>query len=168
MVMPRPAKAAPPRVAAKVNRTVAAATTAIPVDNVRVEVRETATKKFEGERATTDNTDIRDLRGYFLFAVVLRNEAMTFVEFLIMLLIAGVCGALAQTLAGYSHGGCLVAIALGFIGALLGTWLSRVAHLPELFSIQIGDQTFPVIWSIIGGAIFAALLGLFRPRAIAR
>ena len=90
---------------------------------------------------------------------------MTIFEFLVLLLVAGICGSLAQSLVGYSHGGCLVSIVLGFIGALLGTWLAREAGLPELFSIQIGGRTFPVIWSIIGAALFAALLALIkRPR----
>ena len=90
---------------------------------------------------------------------------MTIFEFLVLLPVAGICGSLAQSLAGYSHGGCLVSIVLGFIGALLGTWLAREAGLPELFSIQIGGRTFPVIWSIIGAALFAALLALIkRPR----
>ena len=90
---------------------------------------------------------------------------MTIFEFLVLMLVAGICGSLAQSLVGYSHGGCLVSIVLGFIGALLGTWLAREAGLPELFSIQIGGRTFPVIWSIIGAALFAALLALIkRPR----
>jgi uncharacterized membrane protein YeaQ/YmgE (transglycosylase-associated protein family) len=89
---------------------------------------------------------------------------MTLVEVLVLLLIAGICGALAQALVGYSHGGCLVAIVLGFIGALLGTWLSGVLGLPELFTLNIGGQPFPIIWSIIGGALFAAVLGLLSRR----
>jgi len=87
---------------------------------------------------------------------------MTVIEFLILLLVAGVCGSLAQSLVGYSHGGCLVSIVLGFVGAVLGTWLAREAELPELFAIQIGGRTFPVIWSIIGATLFAALLALLR------
>lgn len=90
---------------------------------------------------------------------------MTILEFLILLLIAGVCGAVAQALVGFSRGGCLASIALGFIGALLGTWLARLAGLPELFAIQVGNRTFPIIWSIIGAALFAALLALLaQPR----
>ncbi len=90
---------------------------------------------------------------------------MTLFEFLVLLLVAGVCGSLAQTLVGYSHGGCLVSIVLGFIGAVLGTYLAREAGLPELFALQLGGRTFPVIWSIIGATLFAALLALIkRPR----
>jgi len=87
---------------------------------------------------------------------------MTVIEFLILLLVAGVCGSLAQSLVGYSRGGCLVSIVLGFIGAVLGTFLAREAALPELFTLQIGGRAFPVIWSIIGATVFAALLALIR------
>jgi uncharacterized membrane protein YeaQ/YmgE (transglycosylase-associated protein family) len=89
---------------------------------------------------------------------------MTVVEFLLLLLVAGVCGAVAQSLAGYSRGGCLVAIALGFIGALVGTWLARVLNLPEIFVISLGGHPFPIIWSIIGAALFAGLLSLLSRR----
>lgn len=89
-------------------------------------------------------------------------------EFLILLVVAGICGSIAQALVGYSHGGCLVSIALGFIGALLGTWLARLMKLPDLLTVQFGDQPFPIVWSIIGAALFAAVLSLItrRPRVV--
>jgi uncharacterized membrane protein YeaQ/YmgE (transglycosylase-associated protein family) len=89
---------------------------------------------------------------------------VTIIEFLLLLLIAGICGSLAQSLVGYSHGGCLVSIVLGFIGALLGNWLAGLLKLPELFQITIGDQQFPIIWSIIGASLFVALLSLVTRR----
>ena len=93
---------------------------------------------------------------------------MYVIEFLILLLVAGICGSIAQALVGYSHGGCLVSIALGFIGALLGTWLARLMQLPDLLTVQFGDQPFPIVWSIIGAALFAAVLSLItrRPRVV--
>ena len=45
---------------------------------------------------------------------------MTLFGFLILLAIAGIVGALGQAIAGFSRGGCLTSIAVGFIGALLG------------------------------------------------
>ena len=72
-----------------------------------------------------------------------------FIQFLVLLLIAGVCGALGQAIGGYTHGGCLVSIALGFIGALLGKWLAGALDLPELFALNVAGMHFPVIWSII-------------------
>ena len=89
---------------------------------------------------------------------------MTLLDLLLLLIVAGVCGSLGQAIVGYSRGGCLVSIALGFIGALLGVWLARVLHLPELFSVQIGTTSFPIVWSIVGSALFVAVISLLTRR----
>lgn len=86
------------------------------------------------------------------------------IQLLVLLLIAGICGALGQAIGGYSHGGCLVSIALGFIGALLGSWIQSALHLPELIPIRAGGMTFPIVWSIIGAALFVALINLVSRR----
>lgn len=83
---------------------------------------------------------------------------------LILLLIAGICGSLGQAIAGASRGGCLVSIALGFIGALLGMWIAGALGLPELFTVDVAGHSFPIIWSIIGSAVFVAVLSLFTYR----
>jgi uncharacterized membrane protein YeaQ/YmgE (transglycosylase-associated protein family) len=85
---------------------------------------------------------------------------MTLLDLLILLLVAGICGALGQAIAGYSRGGCLVSIALGFVGALLGMWLARMLGLPELIPVNIGGTRFPIVWSIIGSALFVAIIAL--------
>jgi len=85
---------------------------------------------------------------------------MTIIDVIVLLLIAGVCGAVGQAIGGFSRGGCLVSIALGFVGAVLGMWLARQMGLPELFSIRIGSTNFPIIWSIIGSALFVAIISL--------
>ena len=91
---------------------------------------------------------------------------MSLVSFLILLVVAGLCGAIGQSIAGYSSGGCLASIALGFIGALFGMWLAHMLGLEELFAVSIGGQSFPIIWSIVGSALFVAVLGLFRRRSV--
>ena len=85
---------------------------------------------------------------------------MTLLDLIVLLIIAGICGALGQAITGFSRGGCLVSIALGFIGAILGMWMARQLGLPELFSIQIGTTNFPIVWSIIGSALFVAVIAL--------
>ena len=86
-------------------------------------------------------------------------------DFLILLVVAGLCGGIAQAIAGFSRGGCLVSIAVGFIGALLVLWLQKLTELPELITIDVGQTQFPVVWSIIGGVLFAVVVGLLtRPR----
>ena len=88
------------------------------------------------------------------------SQAMTVLDFLLLLVIAGVCGALGQAISGFSRGGCLVSIALGFVGALIGLGLARALHLPELLEVHLGDTAFPIVWSIIGSALFVAVLSL--------
>jgi uncharacterized membrane protein YeaQ/YmgE (transglycosylase-associated protein family) len=89
---------------------------------------------------------------------------MTLLDLLILLIVAGLCGALGQAITGFSRGGCLVSIALGFIGALIGMWLARTMGLPELFAVQIGTTHFPIVWSIIGSALFVAIISLLTRR----
>lgn len=89
---------------------------------------------------------------------------MTILDVIVLLIIAGICGSLGQAISGFSRGGCLVSIALGFIGAILGMWLARQLGLPELFSIHIGTTNFPIVWSIIGSAIFVAIISLITRR----
>ncbi|HSP64535.1 MAG TPA: GlsB/YeaQ/YmgE family stress response membrane protein [Pyrinomonadaceae bacterium] len=86
------------------------------------------------------------------------------IQLLILLVIAGVCGALGQAIGGGSRGGCLVSIALGFIGALVGSWIARALHLPELFALNIAGAHFPIVWSIVGSALFVAVINLISRR----
>jgi uncharacterized membrane protein YeaQ/YmgE (transglycosylase-associated protein family) len=87
-------------------------------------------------------------------------------QILLLLAIAATCGGLGQTLVGYSVGGCLASIVVGLIGAYLGMVLANELGLPELWTVEVGGQPFPILWSIIGSALFAAILGLIN-RAIA-
>jgi len=89
---------------------------------------------------------------------------MTFGGILLLLLIVAVSGSIAQALVGYSRGGCIVSIVLGFIGALLGYWIADALNLFLLFQVNIQGRNFPVIWSIIGGALFVAVLNLVSGR----
>ncbi len=87
---------------------------------------------------------------------------MTISAFLILLLIAAICGALGQAIAGYSIGGCLVSIAVGFLGAVLGMWMAGQLDLPRLFVVEVGTYDFPVAWSILGSALLVAVLGVLQ------
>jgi uncharacterized membrane protein YeaQ/YmgE (transglycosylase-associated protein family) len=91
---------------------------------------------------------------------------MTILELLILLVIAAICGAIGQAIAGYSLGGMVITTVVGFIGALLGTWVARAIGLPELLMVNVGGQPFPIVWAIIGSALFTAIIALFtrRPR----
>ena len=93
---------------------------------------------------------------------------MTLMGFLILLLIAAICGAIGQALAGYDLGGCLVSIVVGFIGAYIGLWLAGKFDLPRFFEINVGGKSFPVIWAIIGSALFTLIMALLRSAFVGR
>ena len=57
-----------------------------------------------------------------------------FWDFVLLLLIAGVCG------------------------ALVGMWRARLIGLSELLTINIHGTRFPILWSIIGSAVFVAVI----------
>ena len=83
---------------------------------------------------------------------------------IILLVIAGICGAIGRSIAGGTAGGFFVSIAVGFIGALLGTFIAQMARLPELLVITVDRQPFPILWSIIGAALFVAIIHLISGR----
>jgi uncharacterized membrane protein YeaQ/YmgE (transglycosylase-associated protein family) len=84
---------------------------------------------------------------------------------LVYLLIAAVAGGIARAIAGGTHGGCLVSIALGFIGGILGSWIARRAGLPEPLMIEFaGGVRFPFLWSVIGATLFVAVVVLITGR----
>jgi len=93
---------------------------------------------------------------------------MTILGFFVLLLIAAICGGLGQSLAGYSLGGCLISIIVGFIGAYIGLWLAGKMGLPRLFEITIDGKAFPVLWAIIGSALFTLLMALLRKAFVGR
>jgi hypothetical protein len=54
-----------------------------------------------------------------------KGNVMTILDLILLLIIAAIC--------------CLMSIALGFVGAIIGMWLARTLSLPELFIVELGD-----------------------------
>ncbi|MGF1464643.1 MAG: GlsB/YeaQ/YmgE family stress response membrane protein [Sandaracinaceae bacterium] len=101
-----------------------------------------------------------------LCATVLREEeAMTLLDFLILIVIAGIAGAIGRSLSGFRGGGVVLAIVMGFIGAYVGYWLASELGLPALLPVTIGGVTFPFVWAIVGAALLVLLVGLFAGRS---
>jgi uncharacterized membrane protein YeaQ/YmgE (transglycosylase-associated protein family) len=89
---------------------------------------------------------------------------LTLTGLLVLLLIAGICGAIGRSIGGGTGGGFLVSIAVGFVGALLGTVIAHYFRLPELFTVTVDHRPFPVLWSIIGASLFVAVVHLLSGR----
>ncbi len=88
----------------------------------------------------------------------------TVIGLLVLLLVAAICGGIGRAIAGDIRGGLLVSIAVGFVGALLGPWLALQLKLSEPFVLHVAGQSFPIVWSIIGAALFVALIHLVARR----
>jgi uncharacterized membrane protein YeaQ/YmgE (transglycosylase-associated protein family) len=93
---------------------------------------------------------------------------ITLTGLIVLLIIAGICGAIGRAIGGGTGGGFFVSIAVGFVGALLGTWMAHAMHLPELFTVTVEHRPFPVVWSIIGAAVFVALVHLLSGGRVRR
>ena len=85
---------------------------------------------------------------------------ITLTGLLVLLVVAGICGAIGRAIGGGTSGGFFVSIAVGFVGALFGTLIADYFNLPELLMVTIDRQNFPILWSIIGAALFVALIHL--------
>ncbi len=90
---------------------------------------------------------------------------MTLVEFVVYLIIAGICGAIARAIVGGSGGGFFISILVGFLGAFVGAWLAGQLHLPVILAVTIDGHRFPIVWSILGGIVLVGVAHmLMRPR----
>ena len=89
---------------------------------------------------------------------------MTLPGLILLVVIAAICGAIGRALAGGTRGGLFVSTAVGFVGALLGPWVAVQMKLPEPFMVHISGHSFPVLWSIIGAALFVAIIHLISRR----
>ncbi len=85
------------------------------------------------------------------------------IDIIISLIIAGIAGAIARSLVGFGRGGCVLSIVVGFIGAIIGTWLARELNLPDPFPFNIRGTEYHILWTIIGAVIFTAVLSFFSP-----
>ena len=89
---------------------------------------------------------------------------MSVESLIILLIVGGLVGLIAQRLVGYSRGGCVTSIAIGIIGAFIGSWAVKQFRLPEIYMLRVGGTSFPIVWAIIGAAVLVGLLGLLKRR----
>lgn len=90
--------------------------------------------------------------------VQVQIPSVTIPSVFITLIVAAVCGALAQLLIGYTRGGCLASLAVGVVGAILGNLIAVWLNMPNILFIEGVD----IVWTMIGSAILVAVLSLVR------
>ncbi len=98
----------------------------------------------------------------FLLVLFLVLKVVGFLLGLVwLLLIATVCGAIAERVLHYRQGGVLATTGVGLVGALIGTLLAHILHLPT----QPAIAHLPILWTVAGSF---ALVGTMKVVAPAR
>ncbi len=87
---------------------------------------------------------------------------MDLLTLLVLLVIAGICGSLAELLVGFSPGGFIVSIVIGVIGAYLGTFLAHRLGLPPILTVGVGPQPFDLVYATVGSVLLLAVISLVR------
>jgi uncharacterized membrane protein YeaQ/YmgE (transglycosylase-associated protein family) len=80
-------------------------------------------------------------------------------ELVLIALVAIICGSLAQLTSSYSRGGWVVNLGVAFAGALVGVIVSRLLNAPAIYDIEYRQIDFPVIYSLVGAALFLGAIG---------
>lgn len=93
---------------------------------------------------------------------------ITLPELLLLILIAAVVGAIGRQIAGGTRGGLLVSVVVGFIGAALGPWIAHQLRLAEPLVVRVDGHAFGMMWSIIGAALFVAMVHAASGRRFGR
>jgi len=79
---------------------------------------------------------------------------MTFLDFIILLVVSAILGSLGAAIAGADNRGCLTNIVVGFAGALIGMWLSTKTGIHDFLYFR----KIPVFWSVIGAALLIGVV----------
>ena len=91
---------------------------------------------------------------------------MGLIELLILLVIAGICGVIAEFIVGFSPGGFVVSIVVGVIGAYLGSYLANQLGLPQYLPVSMllpsTAYDFSMLWAVIGSILLVALIKALR------
>jgi uncharacterized membrane protein YeaQ/YmgE (transglycosylase-associated protein family) len=77
---------------------------------------------------------------------------MNVLEFIILLVMAGVLGVVAQKILGARYG-MVVSVILGLVGAIVGSQLADWFHFPARYAIRIGPSEVQVVWALVGALI---------------
>lgn len=88
------------------------------------------------------------------------------ISLLILLVIAGICGVIAEWIVGFSPGGFVVSVIIGLLGAYIGSWLALRIGLPPILNVtQLVPGAFlpfDIVWAILGSILLLFIISLVR------
>jgi len=87
---------------------------------------------------------------------------MTLLDFVILLVVGAICGAIAERIVGYYPGGFFASAAIGFIGALFGDKIAHYLHLPTFLAVNVEGHPIELVWTVLGAIALLLIVRLFR------
>jgi uncharacterized membrane protein YeaQ/YmgE (transglycosylase-associated protein family) len=91
-----------------------------------------------------------------------KEESVDLLQILILLVIAGICAAIAQWIVGFSPGGFIMSIIVGVVGAYLGASFADLLPIQPLLPIYIRGFEIDLVWAVLGSLLLLLLLYLIR------
>lgn len=91
---------------------------------------------------------------------------MTAMDFVILAIVAGILGAVTQSLFGFKVGGFFVSMVLGFAGGWFGNFIAGQLALPRIIYLgidRVGE--YAVLWSMTGTLIVTSLVAWLQRKA---
>ncbi len=79
-------------------------------------------------------------------------------QLVILLAVVVLSGSVARRF-GFTRGGHLASMAVGFAGAALGGWIAGWLGLPGVMGVAAAGLRFDLLWSFLGCALLATSLG---------
>ena len=89
---------------------------------------------------------------------------MSITNFIVTLIVAGLCGWVASMLMGARRMNVLLLVLLGFVGGWVGVWINDLVPAISLPSVSIAGESFPIFWIIIGSVVVVGIVTFFRQR----
>jgi len=93
---------------------------------------------------------------------------MDLLELAILVVLGGICGAIAEFLVGFSPGDLPLTVIVGvlgsYLGNVLGSLLGRISGgvFYTLVMVRVGPVALSLVWAIIGSALLLLALSLLR------
>lgn len=87
---------------------------------------------------------------------------MTLLGLLLLLVVGAICGAIAEAIVSWSPGGFFASAGVGFLGALIGTWVARALGLPSILALRIQTVTIEIVWAVLGAVILLTMVSAVR------